>query len=69
MQRCKISETNDIHIKHIVKNHSMCEIEIASEIVMKNFIEEERKLNSNLKTVLKVSAICLHLKHILKRFM
>ena len=43
MQCCKISETNDIHIKHLVENHNMCEIEIASENFMKNFIEEPKK--------------------------
>ena len=43
MQHCKISETSDIHIKHLVENHIMCQVEIASEIVMKNFIEEDKK--------------------------
>ena len=39
----KISETNEIHIKHLVENHSMCEIENSSEIVIKNFVDEDKK--------------------------
>ena len=73
---CKIcgitSPTKSSHSEHLVKNHSMGAIEIATEIVMTSHIEDDKKSkfkceqcyqNFSYRSTLKVHMKCVHGEH------